>query len=126
MKRLWIGVGILAALVVAGVWMTERMEDVHKDIAAELEQAAEVLQQEDWLRADALMDSARSNWEHHWNFSASVADHTSLDEIDAVFAQLEVYRQHRETTACAAACARLSRQISALEEANRLNWWNLL
>lgn len=125
MKRLWIGLGILLALLVAGIWSMNRMEDIHSGIAAELEQAAAVLVEADWQRGDALLGSACKNWERNRKFTASMADHTTLDEIDAAFAQLEVYRLCREAVPCAAACARLARQIEALEEGGHLNWWNL-
>lgn len=126
MRRLWIGLGILIGLLVVGLWSMERMEDIHSVIASELTQAAAVLQEENWSRADALMASARKNWERHWKFTASMADHTTLDEVDGTFAQLEVYRLRREPTACAATCARLAEQVAALEEAYLLNWWNIL
>ena len=29
MKRIWIGIGLLAALLVAGIWVAESMEDSH-------------------------------------------------------------------------------------------------
>ena len=126
MKRLWIGVGILVILVAAGVWSMERMEDIYGDIAGELTQAADVLEDGDWQRADGLLRSAGENWEKNWKFTAAMADHNTLDEIDAGFAQMEVYRLNRAAVPCAAACAHLAQQIAALEEAYDLTWWNLL
>lgn len=125
MKRLWIGLGILLALLVAGVWSMNRMEEVHSGIATELEQAAMVLREADWQRGDALLGSACKSWEDNRNLTAFMADHTTLDEIDATFAQMEVYRLCRKPVLCAAVCARLARQIEALEEGGHLNWWNL-
>jgi hypothetical protein len=125
MRRLWIGVVILLALLISGLWAAKRMEDIHGSIASELAQAAAVLETENWQRADHLLDSAKRNWESNWKFTASMADHNTLDQIDSAFAQLEVYRLSRNSLLCAATSAQLSQQVAALEEGHNLNWWNL-
>ena len=102
------------------------MDSVHRSISDDLRQSAQAAQSDHWAQADTLADSASSSWEENWRFSAAMADHTALDEIDALFAQAEVYRQNREPIAYAAACARLSQLIEALEEGHSLSWWNLL
>ena len=126
MNRLWIGLGILALLLVPGWWSVEWMERCQSQTAALLEQGASEVAQENWSAADDLLTDAERQWQRHWKFTASLADHTTLDEIDAEFAQLEIYRARRETTLCAAGCVHLAQQIRALEEAYRLTWWNLL
>lgn len=126
MKRLWIGIGILAALLGAGLWAMFSMDHIHSAISEELEQAAQTVQDSGWEEAAALTDSAKEDWETHWRFSAALADHSSIDQIDGLFAQLKVYEDRRDTTSYAAACAQLAQMVSALEEGHRLSWWNLL
>lgn len=123
MKRIWIGVGILLALLAVGIfimWITDRRLG---EVSWQLQKAAV---ETDWDRAVSLAQDAKERWEQNWYFSAALADHTDIDQIDAVFAQLEIYRQHRDATSHAATCAFLSEAITDLEENHRLSWWNLL
>ena len=53
------------------------------------------------------------------------ADHTPMEEIDALFAQVEVYAAAREETDFAAGCAALSRKVEAMGLAHGASWWNL-
>lgn len=126
MKRLWIGIALLAGVWIVGLWTSARMEDIHTSISDDLTNAAEAAQREQWEQADELAQKAEESWQDRWNFSAALADHTVLDEIDGFFAQAEVYRESRDGVAYAAICARLSKAIEALQEAHRLTWWNLL
>lgn len=126
MKRLWLGLGLLAGLLAAGLWAMAAMDSTHSSISDHLQQSAQAAQAQHWEQADDLARSAASEWKKSWHFSAAMADHTVLDNIDALFAQAEVYRQNREATAYAAACAHLTQLIDALEESHSLSWWNLL
>lgn len=126
MKRFWIGLVLLLGLLAAGLWAMVAMDSVHSSISDDLRQSAQAAQSDHWDQADTLAVSATSNWEENWRFSAAMADHTALDEIDALFAQAEVYRQNREPIAYASTCARLAQLIEALKEGHSLSWWNLL
>lgn len=126
MKRFWIGLGLLLALLGAGLWSMAAMERVHSAISIDLQQSARAAQQDDWMAADEFAASAAGDWKDGWHFSAALADHSSLEQIDALFAQLEVYRKNREPLAYAATCAQLAQLIEALHEGHRLSWWNLL
>lgn len=126
MKRLWIGIGLLAAILVLGLWTSWRMEDIHTDIVDTLMDSAQAAQAGQWERADALAGQAREGWQRGWSFSAALADHTLLDEIDGLLAQGEVYRKNRDAVAYGAVCARMASAVDALQEAHKLRWRNLL
>lgn len=126
MKRLWIGIGLLAAIVIAGFWTSSRMEDIHTDISDKLTDSAEAAQAGRWVQADTLARQAEDAWQGSWNLSAALSDHTVLDEIDGLLAQAKIYRQNRDDVAYAAVCARLATAIEALQEAHSLNWRNIL
>ena len=126
MKRLWIGIGLLAAILIAGFWTSSRMEQIHTGISDKLTASAQAAQMGRWDHADILAQDAEDAWQHSWNLSAALSDHTVLDEIDGLLAQAKIYRQNRENVAYAAVCARLTTAIEALQEAHSLNWRNLL
>ena len=123
MKRIWIGLGLLGLLLVLGFATAGRMEHIHNDISHRLERAAET---EVWEEAAALSREAEQQWQQHSHFTASVADHEDIDQIDGLFAQLAIYRSQADPLSHAATCAYLAEAVTALKEAHQLTWWNLL
>lgn len=126
MKRFWVGVGLLGAMLILGIWTGQRMIRSPMPCAQDLEQAAAQAMAEDWTAAGALSDRARETWEQNRKFSASVANHRVMDEIDALFRELEIYRAREETAAYSAECMYLAERLRDLGNSFRLNLWNLL
>ena len=122
MKRLWLGAGILLALLGAGVWIMVYADRQSQAVCQALTRA----QQADTSTMVDFATEAKQAWENNWGMWSSLSDHTELDEIDAGFARLEVYAQQGHTTDFAAQCAALIRQVEALGEGHRLTWRNLL
>lgn len=126
MRRLWIGIGVLAALLALGVGILGRMDAVHRQAARRLEQAAEAALAGDWETALQNADAARSSWQRHRNFTASVADHTPMDEIEGLYAELTVYVREADQAHFAAICLQLARLSEAMADSHSPTWWNLL
>ena len=123
MKRIWLGIGLLLLLMAIGQGVSWKMDHLHETTCLQLRQAVEATQ---WEKATALGHAAQTQWEAHRRFTASLADHQEVDQIDALFAQLEVYRTQGDTLSHASTCAHLEEAITALQETHRLTWWNLL
>lgn len=126
MKRLWIGVGFLAGMLIIGIFITLAFSRLHIPISDALNQASEAAIAEDWEKATALTESARADWEKFRGFTAAVADHEPLEEIDAMFAQLTVLAQQQETAEFAALSAQLARQAQAMADSQSISWWNVV
>ena len=126
MKRFWIGVALLVGILLVGLWTTNQLGKLHTATASDLTGAAQAAQQGQWEQADRHAAAARQRWQQGWHFSAALADHTVLDEIDGLFAQSEIYRKNRDAMEYAAICARLAQHVTALQESHQLSWWNLL
>ena len=72
-----------------------------------------------------LTRKAERLWKKGWHRVAVIADHTAMDEIDGLFAQMEHYA--REGSGLfGAGCARVRELVSAISDGHRLTWWNLL
>lgn len=125
MKRSWIGAGLLAVLLAAGLLVTWLMGRIHDPIARDLTEAGESALAGDWDRAEALSQLARQKWEDTEVFRACFADHSPMEEVDACFAMAEVYLRQREQTAFAAACAETAKKAEAMGQAHGLVWENL-
>lgn len=123
MRRIWIGVGILLGLLVLGILVMQITDRQLGAVSETLRQAAEA---QDWNKAVALAQEAQRNWKQKWHLMASLADHTDIDAVDGLFAQLKVCQQYKAQENHATLCARLSEAIRDLEENHRFTWWNLL
>ena len=109
MKRSWIGFVLLLVLLAGGIAATWGMAKCHEPIARDLENAAKTALQGDMAQGEVLMLQAREAWGRSRHLGACFADHTPMEEIDALFAEVEVYAAAREETDFAAGCAALSR-----------------
>lgn len=125
MKKLWAGIGILAVLLAMGIGAAAAMGHFHRDLGAQLEQAAELCLT-DWKTANALADSARQSWQQHRHWVAALADHEPLEEISSLFYQLDLCQKTGDAEEFAAVCLRITGICDILSESHSPYWWNLL
>lgn len=126
MGRFWLGIGLLLGLLGLSLGIAFFAQSMHTPVSAGLEQAAQTALEGDTGEALILVRQARQLWDHLWHRTASFSDHTPMDEIDSLFAQLETYGQAGRNADLAALCTRLAQLIHALAEAQSPAWWNLL
>ena len=126
MKQFWLGLGLLVAMLVSGIWVTGKMKQTHKPASDQLQQAAQYSLEADWENAHRMTMKARKNWEDHRHLTASIVNHEPMDEIDALFSQLEVYSRCGDRVSYSATCARLAELLDALYQEQQFYWWNLL
>ena len=126
MKQFWFGVGLLASMLVLGIWVTGKMQRTHGPAAAGLQQASQYALAEDWGKAIQMSKDTRKNWEDNRKLTASIVNHEPMDEIDALFSQLEVFEHSRDRISYSATCARLAELLDALHQEQGFYWWNLL
>ena len=126
MKRGWLGVATLLIFLALGFMTAEAMENAHRPTQVLLEQAANATLSGEFDRGVALGMEAKSRWERHWNGTAAVADHSPMDDVDALFAEMEIYAKAGEAPHFAACCQELSRRLQAMAEAHTFRWWNVL
>lgn len=126
MKRMYLGIGLLAVLLAAGILVTVLFTACHDPIRASLEQAAAAARAGDWERASALTERAESAWKRSRCFTAAVADHAPMEEMEAMFARLRQLAQLRQSDEFTADCAQLASMAAAMVESQRISWQNLL
>lgn len=126
MKRCWIGVGLLVLLLGVGIFSTWQMQRSHDPMAESLEQACAMAEAGRWDAAQNYVNQAKKKWDDNWGLSASFADHEPMEQINALFAQLEVCGKYKETVSYCLLCAQLREELEAMGEAHRFVWWNLL
>ena len=126
MKRIWIGIILLIFLLGAGFWISHFMAQSHNPVAQDIRRAGNLALEEQWGAARAYAKRGKDRWETKWPVTAAVADHEPMDEIDALFAQLEIYAKTEDEAAYSALCAHLASLLEAVSQSHSLKWWNLM
>ena len=116
MKRVWIGAGLLAALLTVGLVAGAAMEGLCPG-ARKLEQAGELALAEDWEGAESLLDGVEEDWEKRRWLMTALADHEVIEDMDAGLAQLEALMETRDGAGCHALCRALARKMEAVGKA---------
>ena len=117
MRRMWIGAGILAVLLAAGILAGAVMEKRVSPGAETLRLAAEAALMEDWETAVSLTDAVRADWARGKVVAEILATHEDLEQIEISFDQLRAYA-HADGPAYSALCTALARQLEALGKAH--------
>lgn len=126
MGRGWLGVAILAVFLVGGLLAAMCMDNAHLPTVDMLQQAAEYTVNGEFGKGVLLGMEAKDRWERGWNGTATLADHSPMDDVDALFGEMEVYAVTGEQPHFAACCAELAKRIKAVAEAHKFSWWNVL
>ncbi len=126
MARGWLGVGILVVFLIGGIVAATEMDNAHLPTVELLEQASEMTMNGAFGEGVLLGLEAKDRWERQWNGTAAMADHSPMDDVDALFGELEVYAITGEEPHFAACCAELAKRIKAVAEAHKFSWWNVL
>lgn len=124
--RLFVGVAILLAFFLGGLYAEKSADNLCRPISQTLEKASQAALDNQLNTAAELTEQAKEKWENSWNRLAVLADHSPMDEIDGLFAQAKMYMQIQAKEDFAATCSRLAQLISAISDAHRLTWWNLV
>ena len=125
-KRFYIGLGILIVFLVLGLVIAWAMGQVTQPTANMLEQAATEVVSGNYTKGAQLARQAQEQWETGWKPVALAADHSPMDEIDGLFAQIDYFVQTENTTELGACCARVAELVEAVADAHKLTWWNIL
>lgn len=126
MKRSWFGFLLLMVLLALSLTVTWVMAEIHKPVSQDLRQAANLALAQDWDGANACAQSARNGWDARANLRLCFADHTPVEDIDSLFAELDAYTAEKETADFAAVCLALKEKVDAVGQAHGLSLWNLL
>lgn len=125
-RRFYLGIGILMFFLLLGfftAFRTERALQTASEFSSRAAQAALAGNLEDGI---GLFQRAKGRWAGAKKRIAAVADHTPMEEIDALLAETEVFAQAGDAEHFAACCARLSRLMAAVSDAHSPAMENIL
>lgn len=125
-KRFWFGLCLLAVLLAAGLLTAWSMERMHRPGEELLARAESLALSGDMEQAVSLARDAAGQWQKNRKRTACAADHAPMDDVDQLFAELEVYAKAEDAAHFAACCGGLSVLLRAMYDAHSLTFWNLL
>ena len=126
MWRFVLGIGLLLGLLLLCLGVSVFAERMHQPVCSGLETAAQLILAGDTAGCNVQIHQAKQQWEKKWHRTAAFSDHTPMDEVDSLFAQLEIYGMQGDAVRTAALCHGISQRIRAIAEAQAPTWWNLL
>ena len=126
MKRSKIGLWLLLVLLAMGMVSSWAMVRLTEPLGQTMEAASQAALRSDWESAQTLALQARESWEKNWNLCAVFADHTPMENINGLFAQLEVFSDSRKGASFESTCVYLARQLESLGRSHSFNFSNFL
>lgn len=126
MLRLWIGIGILAILLAMGIGLLWGSGVFFEELSQDLQQAGDFALAGNWQAAGEKVEKSREKWEAYRPFWASFTDHEPVEQMQNLFAQLELYRARQLEVEFAAVCRNLVHVAEAIDESHSLKWWSVL
>ena len=126
MSRTWVGVVLLALLLILGIVSVLGIHSPLDTIATKLETASTLALAGSVADGAEAVREALRLWTSVRNAIAAFTDHDPLERIDAGFALLELYTAMEDTRNFSVVCLELSMQIRAVGDAHRIRWWNIL
>ena len=126
MKRLWIAVAILLAMLGGTLGNSWYLNGLIADFTHRLTSAQELTLSDNWEAAIRLTEQVVDNWVEHDFYLHVMLPHRDIDDIHLTFREVQEYLELEETDQYTAANAKLIAQLGLLGEMEQLNWKNVL
>lgn len=121
MKRIWFGVGLMVLLLILGIGSSTLLQRTQQTQIERLDAAARLAAEGDWAAARALLAEAKHEWDKKQLLLAALTPHETIDHMEGLFAQLEVFSEARSAAAFSSTCVYLARQLEALGGSHSLS-----
>lgn len=121
MKRIWFGVGLMVLLLILGIGSSTLLQRTQQTQIERLDAAARLAAEGDWAAARVLLTEAKREWDKKQLLVAALTPHETIDHMEGLFAQLEVFSEARSAAAFSSTCVYLARQLEALGSSHSLS-----
>lgn len=126
MKHLYIGLGILLAVLIGSLCSLFAMNRNLGETERLLEAAWDNCQAESFETAQVSAQAAQEQWEKDYGLTASLIDHGPLEEANRTFAQMEACARLQEWDEFAQSCKSLLTMVRDLQEREKPLYFNIL
>ena len=122
MKRIRFGTALLVFLLILSILVSNLMRKTWQHQSENLDLAAKFASVGDWAAADLLLQETSLEWARKQFLISVLCRHDEIDEIDGLFAQLNVFSAARRTVSFSSTGMVLSRLLDSLWKSH---WFNL-
>ncbi len=126
MRRTWIGAGVMALILTAGLWVMQGTQRALMPVAEQLSLARHAVEEDNWNDAVLAMEKGRVQWTEQWKFCAAVLDQETMEQIDGAFAELDACCAMQNRDDFGTRCAQTAELLRGTVEESKPSWWNLL
>ena len=126
MKKLWLGLGLLAMLLILGLGELGMLAERSRRAGEALTRAYEAAEAGDMALALDRALRVRRYWESATPAVDAVTSHEETDEIRRSLAELPALAENGQSADFLALCGRLRVMIAHLAEMERPRWYNIL
>lgn len=126
MKRLWLGIGILAVILALSLMAMGCLGRMTDQTASLLEEAWQLSETGNQAQALALANQARARWTARYGLAASFMDHEELEEVTVSFAELQAWGALEKREEFAVRCRSLACLLRELGRGERLLYYTFL
>ena len=126
MKRVWIAIGLLLAILVGTLAHSFYIASFTRDLSLLLEAAEAEAEQGAWDKAEKLTETAHDKWDQRSTYLHITLRHDETDTIYTGFREVAEFIQCQEAGEYSAANARLIASLELMAEAEQLTLKNVL
>lgn len=126
MKRLWIGILLLGAMLAGAIAMLLFSSHFYQTFSDTLDEAKTFANVENWESAAQKAHDAEALWDRHHRFLSAFTDHEPVEEIERLLAHLTLYEENRMRVDFVDVCQSLCLLCEAIDESHNLKWWSIL
>lgn len=125
MKRLWIALALLLAILGSCLWNAHHLEQFTTSLTEQLRQAESLASAGHRTQAELLIENARNRWRDKDSYLHMTLRHCDTDQIQTSFEESLRLLRSGEIGEYAASTAHLSTQLTLVAEAEQLTLANL-
>ena len=124
--NLWVSLGLLAIVIVFGVWSSSTMDSLSQRYISAAEELLTLTQGEQWQRADEVTGAYRERWEETSAWLQMLIVHEELDAVDMALKRIHAGIQAQEQSLCYEGCAELRENAEHLSHRDAFTLGNIL
>lgn len=126
MKRLWIAVAILLAMLGGTLGNSWYLNGLICNWTEQLTAAHQLAAGDDWTQASQITQQVISKWQDYDFYLHVMLPHRDIDDIHLTFCEVQEYLELEESDQYNSANAKLIAQLGLLGEMEQLNLKNIL
>lgn len=116
----------LAAIMTFSVWNVYHMDAQTQRWQAQLRQADQLVQTEDWPGIERALSASYDDWNSHQTYLHIVTQHDVVDDAEAMYRRAQAFAAAREASELRAELSDLIDQLRLLSEMERCSIRNVL